>query len=191
MRPITYLKISVVLLKMSLTQLSSWIESAFVNRNIKSIHDAGKTLKGKLVGGVKNQFIIIRFIRLCLRILTWIGETIYFIYRYNKYLIKNFRHLFYNRLIPDKIDEIALFGISDGAKIVFILAKQTGIKIAGIYDNVEGLKFSGHKVSHYMNLKDYQGKILVSSAVNIEEKAEKLRSLGIKKENILRWQKFL
>ena len=133
----------------------------------------------------ENRFILIRLFVLILKIIRHIYWRICFIYRYDKVIIENCWHLFYNRLIPDGTTELALFGISDIAKIVLILAKQTGIKIVGIYDNVDGLTFGGHKVAHYANLKDHNDKILISASINIEERMERLKRLGIKEENIL------
>lgn len=178
----TYLKISFVFLQVLFTQIFSLIEFAFFNRRIESIQSAGRFLQGKLVKDMSSKNIIVKFIRLCLRIIVWVYEHISFIYRYNRSSIEKCRHIFYN---PDGLKEIALFGISDIARIILIITKQTGIKITGIYDNVDGLKFSGHLVSHYVNLKGYQGKILISSTINIEEKMGKLKRLGIKEEDIL------
>ena len=144
-----------------------------------------KDLEEKSAGFKRSNSIIARLIRLVWEILKWVYWRHYFIYRYNKAAIENCWHFFYNHLIPDKTKEIALFGISDIAKIIIIIAKQTGIRIAGVYDDVEGLKFAGYRTSHFIELKGYQGKVLISYTLNIEEKMKKLRRLGIKEENIL------
>ncbi|MBI4242883.1 MAG: glycosyltransferase [Planctomycetes bacterium] len=181
--PLAYLKILPVLFR-ALSVIDKKNDPVlnlgkFLKKNVE------KDLKEESAGVKRSNSIIARLIRLVWKILKWAYWRHYFIYRYNKAAIENCWHFFYNHLIPDKTKEIALFGISDIAKIIIIIAKQTGIRIAGIYDNAEGLKFSGYMVSHYMNLKDYQGKILISSAINIEEKAGKLKALGIKEKNIL------
>lgn len=180
--PFTYIKIFPIFLKTFLTQLLSLFEFHIVNN---SIFTAGRTLIGKSNETKENRFILIRFLILILKIIRRIYWRIRFIYRYNKAIIENCWHLFYNRLIPDGTRELALFGISDIVKIVLILAKQTGIKIVGIYDNVDGLTFEGHKVAHYTNLKDYKDKILISTSINTEERMGRLKRLGIKEENIL------
>ncbi len=144
-----------------------------------------KDLKEEAAEVKKNEFIITKFIRLGFKILVWVYWRVYFIYSHNKASIENCWHFFYSHLIPDKTKEIALFGISDIAKIIIIIAKQTGIRIVGVYDDVEGLKFAGYSTSHFINLKDYQGKVLISYTLNIEEKMKKLKKLGIKEENIL------
>lgn len=184
-----YLKISVISLQMLLTQLFSWLEFSLTSVRTKSIYGAGKILKDKMAEDGGSRFVITKIVRLGLRVVGRISwgfySRIYFICRHNKVMIAKCRHLFNNRLVPEGISEIALLGISDMAKIFFIVAEQTGIKIVGIYDNVERLRFFGQNVSHFLSLKGYQGKILISSPINVEENVKRLKEIGIKEENIL------
>lgn len=152
---------------------------------IVSLQTAGEFLKEKVNGDKGRESSAGKCIRLGFKILKQACRYISFIFSYNRDMIRGCKAIFYNNLIPAGTDEVALYGISDITGVIIILAEKYGIRISGIYDNVEGLKFRSRRVSHYLNLKGYHGKVLISSAINPGEKKRKLRMLGIKEEDIL------
>ena len=85
--------------------------------------------------------------------------------------------------------KIALYGVSDVTKILFLLAKKARIKIVNIYDTVSaGKSFLRLKVSAIENLRNYEGKIIIASFVGIKDKGKKIESLGIPRNNIFKLQ---
>ena len=186
---IIYFKIHMIFFKTILAQLFAWMKFSFFNIRIKSVRVTGKILKEKMQQDKKSKFAIIRLIKIILRAIGRrcgdIYSTVCLMYKDKKKIIEDATHLFNEYLIPQGISEIALLGISDMAKVIFIVARETGIKITAIYDTVEGIEFLGKQTYHLDDLKKYQGKIFISSPINIDKSIKKLKKLGVKRENIL------
>ncbi len=93
------------------------------------------------------------------------------------------------RLASECTKEVVFYGTGDITKILYLLAKETPLKITNIYDHsMAGKKFLNFEVLSPETLTDYQGKIIISSFVGTIEKVKALKKIGIDEKNIIRLQ---
>lgn len=87
------------------------------------------------------------------------------------------------------IKEAVFYGAGNLTKVLYILAKEHSIEVKGIYDPLlAGRRFLGFEIKNDDAIKDYAGKVIVNYFNGINEKIERLQSLGIQRNNIVRLQ---
>lgn len=190
---------------------------------IDSFSSFKKKIK-KAVNELKEKSLISKFTIISLKVIRWICRYIYYKirkyykigkfwdkigkfwrepYRVYKGSMENCWHFVYNHLIFNNINEIAFYGYNPITKFLLLACRQVGIKVVGIYGDKERRGIFGYQILPLLALKDYQGKILIVSSLNlylysdriikrweryvkmIQGKIDNLKKLGIKEENIL------
>lgn len=188
------------------TQIFEFIKTGFTPNDIYSPADIQRYFKRKLAGNAiqkeaddmrltkrgevrrvypeKMSLFIFLVFKNLFRFVKNLYGSLASVIRHNFALFKTCTD-FMRENIQKEPAEIALFGIGDAAKTLILISRKNKIPIVKICDTVGGLKFFGCFVKHYSELQGFGGKILVSSAVNPEEKVEKLKWLGILEKNII------
>ena len=94
-----------------------------------------------------------------------------------------------DQTIRDGVKEVVLNGANHVSGVLCLLAKETPLKVTGIYDAaMAGKNFLGFKVCPAEDLKGYEGKVMIASLSRISDKANHLQGLGIQKQHIVEFR---
>jgi len=92
-------------------------------------------------------------------------------------------------LVSKGTKDVAIYGVGDITKILYLFTKETPLKIISIYDNLRaGRKFLGFDILYLEAIKGYKGKVIISSFTRIAEQVARLREMGIEEGNIVKLQ---
>lgn len=103
---------------------------------------------------------------------------------YNRGAIKRSR-LCLNSLVAGGIQEVSVYGAGDIAEILYDLTFEIPITIKTIYDDDGAKSFLGPEVRPVEESAAGKEQVIVASLVAIEEKVERLRSLGLDTKRIV------
>jgi hypothetical protein len=86
--------------------------------------------------------------------------------------------------------EIVLFGDGDTARIIVGLSKLLSVEVRAIcpFDPTESKKRYGREVWAIDRLADYEGMVLLTSIVNVEQRLTQLQEIGITRERVITMQ---
>jgi hypothetical protein len=86
--------------------------------------------------------------------------------------------------------EIVLFGDGDTARIIVGLSKLLSVEVRAIcpFDPTESKKRYGREVWAIDRLADYEGMVLLTSIVNVEQRLTQLQEIGITRERVIAMQ---
>jgi hypothetical protein len=88
-------------------------------------------------------------------------------------------------LASNGIMEIALYGTSDVAGMLYQFTIHSPVRIKAIYDRCWGKKYFGFDVMPEESINNYYGKIVITTLFGVENDAEQLRGKGVKDEQII------
>ena len=88
-------------------------------------------------------------------------------------------------LASNNIYEIALYGTGDVAKVFYQVTLNSPLRIRAVYDTLDGKKFFNLNVIPIEEIKNQNGKIVVTALVGAEDKVEMLKKMGVTRENII------
>src|SRR4030043_18698 len=78
-------------------------------------------------------------------------------------------------LASNNIYEIALYGTGDVAKVFYQVTLNSPLRIRAVYDTLDGKKFFNLDVIPIEEIKNQNGKIVVTALVGVEDKVEMLK----------------
>jgi hypothetical protein len=104
--------------------------------------------------------------------------------KYNAYVVECCKTCL-KKLASNGITEIALYGTSNVAEMFCRLAPLSSVRIRAIFNHLGGSKCLGLDVMPGESIKDFEGKILVTTLLGPENQVEELRRMRIKDEQII------
>ncbi len=90
-----------------------------------------------------------------------------------------------DKLIADGVKSCALYGTGDAAELFYKLSEFKKLKIDGVYDRFSNGSFYDHRVLPLEELKDYDGMVVLTSIVDINNQLKELTSAGVERERII------
>ena len=103
---------------------------------------------------------------------------------YNAYIFERCKNCV-NELASNNVNEIVVYGTGDAAEVFYKVTLNSPIKIKAVYDTLDGKKFFNFRVMPMEEMKSYNGKIVVTALVGVEDKVEMLKKMGVTSENII------
>jgi hypothetical protein len=117
--------------------------------------------------------------------------NIYFFLRnvsqYNLYTIQQSRRII-TEFATQNIKEFSIYGVGEIAEILYDLTFEAPVKVKSIYDEFGDKRFLKFKVLPIEACTGGKDVVVIASLVGIEEKVERLKSLGVKQESIVTLQ---
>ncbi|MBI4640506.1 MAG: glycosyltransferase [Candidatus Tectomicrobia bacterium] len=104
--------------------------------------------------------------------------------QHNLYVIQQSRQCL-KELAEQEIMEVAVYGATDIAEVLYTLTSAYPVKITGVYDDFRSGRFLGFNILPLEGLQSHIGKVIIASLFELEENLSKLQKLGIEKQRIL------
>lgn len=111
-------------------------------------------------------------------------EFLMFMSRYNVDAIRRSRHCLRN-LASQNINEVSVYGMKDLAEVLYDLTFEIPITINAIYTDYDQERFLGFDPVPVGEIGKSSGKVIIASLVTVEEKIERLLSLGVTSDRIV------
>jgi hypothetical protein len=103
---------------------------------------------------------------------------------YNAYIFERCKNCV-NELASNNVNEIVVYGTGDVAEVFYKVTLNSPVKIRAVYDTLDGKKFFNLRVMPMEEMKSYNGKVVVTALVGVEDKVEMLKKMGVMSENII------
>ncbi len=104
--------------------------------------------------------------------------------KYNAYVMERCKNCL-KELTTNDIREIALYGAGEVAGMLYYLAPNSSVQIKAVYDCLGGKKYFGFDVMPVEAIKNYNGKIVVATLIEVEKELELLKGMGVREEQII------
>ena len=104
--------------------------------------------------------------------------------QYNLHIIRQSRRCL-RELAEQNVKEISVYGTGDVAEILYALTLELSMKIRAVYDELGGGKFFKLDVSPVEDCANLDQKVVIAAMVGIDGKFERLKQLGVGRENIV------
>lgn len=114
--------------------------------------------------------------RLAYRHLSWFNG-LYTVVR------RDYRDLF-RRLEREGVRELSFCGVDEMAEIAYLSLQETGIRLAGVYDDEGEVQFLGNKVNALNDIGEESALVVITSFKRMERLLSLLFSLGISPDRI-------